>query len=225
MTGIVVDWTTAYGCSWTPAGDGAMELHSHALRDADSVWLIDPIDGEGLDDALATLGGSVEHVVVLLDRHQRDAAAIAARHDATLHVVAGPIRQPVPAHAQRFDDAIPDSPFTVMPVRDSGKLWQERALWWPEHKLLVVAESLGSSAAFRAGTDTQVAVHPMLRLTPPRAAFAAATPRTILFGHGPAVTDDATGALHTALAESRTSTPGFLLSSTRAALGSITRRT
>lgn len=224
MTELRIDWTTDYGRSWTPAGDNAMELHSHALRDGDDVWLIDPIDGDGLDEALAELGGRVAHVVVLLDRHQRDSAAIAARHDATLHVVSGPIRQDLPANAQRFDDALPGSPFTVLPVRSSGKLWQERALWWPEHDLLVVAESLGSSAAFRAGSDAPVATHPALRLVPPRAAFAKAEPRTILFGHGQAVTKDATSALRTALEESRARTPQFLLESARSLARKVARR-
>lgn len=225
MTEIGVDWTTPYGFSWTPADDDAMELHSHALRVGDEVWLIDPIDGDGLDVALRDLGGRVAHVVVLLDRHQRDSAALAERYGARLHVVGGPIRQRVPGRAERFDDALPDSPFTVVPVLSSGKLWQERALWWPEHQLLVIAEALGSSAAFRAGSDAPVAVHPVLRLTPPRAAFAKATPRTILFGHGGAVTEDATAALRTALDESRSATPKFLVESARSALAAVTRRT
>ncbi|MCW2920617.1 MAG: hypothetical protein JWL76_491 [Thermoleophilia bacterium] len=224
MTEIGVDWTTPYGFSWTPADDNAMELHSHALRDGDEVWLIDPIDGDVLDVALSDLGGRVAHVVVLLDRHQRDSAALAERYGARLHVVAGPIRQDVPTRSERFDTAIDGSPFTVVPVRSNGKLWQERALWWPEHELLVVAEALGSSDAFRAGSDAAVAVHPVLRLVPPRSAFVNAVPKTILFGHGPAVTEDATTALRTALAESRTATPKFLVESARSAIAAVTRR-
>ncbi len=224
MTEISVDWRTPYGCSWTPADDSAMELHAHALRDGDDVWLIDPLDGDGLDVALTELGGRVAHVVVLLDRHQRDSAALAERYGARLHVVGGPIRQDLPERAERFDDELVDSPFTVVPVRSSGRLWQERALWWPEHELLVVAESLGSSAAFRAGSDTSIATHPVLRLTPPRAAFARATPRTVLFGHGPAVTEDATAALRAALEEARARTPHFVLGSLRSAAQRVARR-
>ena len=212
---IVVDWSEPHGISWTPALANPMELHAHALRSGDDVWLIDPFDGANLDAELAKLGGTVRQVVVLLDRHQRDAVRIAERHGATLHVVAGNIRQSIPDECERFDDVLDGSPFTVVPVLDKGKLWVERALWWPEHEMLVVAEAVGSSDGFRMGTDTAIAVHPLLRLTPPRAPFAGARPKTILFGHGPAVTVDAAQALATALAESRTNAPNFVVGAAR----------
>ncbi len=224
MTEIHVDWKTEHGCSWTPADDQGMELHAHALRDGDDVWLIDPFDGEGLDDALTELGGTVRHVVVLLDRHLRDAPALADRYGATLHVVSGPIRQELPDDCERFDEELPGSPFTIVPVRSTGKLWQERALWWPEHDLLVVAESLGSSAAFRAGSANAIATHPVLRLLPPRAAFAKAAPKTILFGHGPAITTAASDQLQTALDESVTRTPQFLLETARTLARQVAKR-
>ncbi|MCW2924370.1 MAG: hypothetical protein JWM98_1774 [Thermoleophilia bacterium] len=221
-----VTWSEPYGRSWTPSGEGSMERHAHALRVGDDVWVIDPIDAPNLDELLAELGGTVRHVVVLLDRHLRDAAAVAERHGAALHVVAGNIRQELPAGAQRFDTELAGSPFAVVPVRDQGKVWCERALWWPEHDLLVVAESLGSAGGFTAGTDAALAVHPVLRLTPPRAAFARATPRTILLGHGRPVTDEATAAVTTALAESRRGAPKFVAETASAAIsGVLGRRT
>ena len=216
-----VDWSTPYGRSWVGESDTSGELHGHALRVGDDVWVIDPIDGPNLDEVLADLGGTVRHVVVALDRHQRDAHAFAERHGATLHVVAGDIRQQIPEHCERFDDHLEGSPFTVVPVIDKGKVWSERALWWDEHDLLVIPEALGSSAQFRTGTDNPVAVHPALRMTPPRAAFARATPSTILFGHGPAVTDGATEALQVALDESRSKAPQAAMGMAKAVIAKV----
>jgi hypothetical protein len=173
----------------------------------DAVWVIDPIDGPNLDDVLADLGGVVTDVVVLLDRHMRDSVEVAQRHDARLHVVAGSLRQEVPEDALRFDDELDGSPFTVVPVRRIARVWNERALWWPEHELLVIAEAVGSASGFVGSADGPLAVHPMLRLTPPRASFAQATPKVVLCGHGAPVTDHAGEALQTALADSRRGTP------------------
>lgn len=219
-----VTWRAPYGVSWTPDGDTGMELHSHALRDGDDTWIIDPIDGSQLDGLLQELGGTRLHVVVLLDRHLRDAEAVARRHDATLHVVGGDTRRTLPEGSARIGDELPGSPFDVIDVRHTGKLWHECALWWPEHELLVIAESIGSSAAFRLGTDCALAVHPVLRLTPPRRQLARIAPAIVLVGHGPPVTEDATRHLREALAESRSRTPGFVGAAARSAVAAIRSR-
>lgn len=219
-----VTWRSDFGVSWTPEGDTGMELHSHALRDGDDLWIIDPLDGDGLDEILAELGGTRRHVLVLLDRHLRDAEAVARRHGATLHVVGGDTRQDLPAGCHRIDGELPDSPFEVVSVRHTGKLWNECALWWPGRELLVVPESVGSSDAFRLGTDCALAVHPVVRLTPPRAALAGFAPRIVLVGHGRPVTSDAAAHLRTALDESRRQTPGFVTAAARRAVAAITSR-
>ena len=219
-----VTWKSPYAVSWTPADGSAMEMQSHALRDGEDLWIIDHIDGLQLDGLLAELGGSRLHVLVLLDRHMRDSEAVARRHGATLHVVGGDTKRVLPEGSQRIDDELAGSPFEVIPVRHTGRLWHECALWWPEHDLLVVAESIGSSKAFRLGTECEVAVHPMLRLTPPRQQLANIEPKVILVGHGPAVTEDATRHLQDALAESRAKTPGFVASAAKSAVDAIRSR-
>ena len=54
------------------------------------------------------------------------------------------------------------------------KRWQEVALWWPERRVLVTADALGTVAHYFTLGGERLGVHPLLRLTPPRQL---ATPR------------------------------------------------
>ncbi|MFL5950747.1 MAG: hypothetical protein ACJ74M_04005 [Gaiellaceae bacterium] len=176
----VVDWVE----------DEFMERCSHALTVDGRTWLIDPVDNP-LVDELENVAG----VIQLLDRHNRDCAAIAARLDVPHHVV---------PHG-----GIP--PFAVIGVRDSRR-WHEVALWWEERRLLVCAEALGTAAYYRGGGE-RLAVHPLMRLRPPSFSV---RPDVILCGHGPAVYADATAALHEALSTSRRRIPRQVVSAVRA---------
>jgi hypothetical protein len=151
------------GLSWVT--DDAMQRASHALRDGDRVWLVDPVDD---DDALrrAAALGAPAGVLQLLDRHNRDCAAIAAR----LGV----------AHL-KVPEALPDAPFEAHRVI-RNPLWNEVALWWPAHDALVVAEALGTAPAWTLDA-APVGVHPMRRLLPPRNLRRFA-PQHLLVGHG-----------------------------------------
>ena len=51
---------------------------SHALADDGRVWIVDPVDDAEALDAVAGLGEPVA-VLQLLDRHNRDCAAVASR--------------------------------------------------------------------------------------------------------------------------------------------------
>ena len=86
MTGGGIDVVASgdWGFSWRPAGEGYMRRAAHALATADGLWLVDPIDGEGLDAALAERG-VLAGCVLTIDRHARDAQAIAARHGVAVH--------------------------------------------------------------------------------------------------------------------------------------------
>lgn len=156
----------ALGLSWVM--DEPMERACHALVDGDRVWLIDPVDDAEALSRVAELGAPAA-VVQLLDRHNRDCAAIAAR----LNV--GHLKVP---------DGVPDSPFTTLRVI-RNRLWREAALWWPQRRALVVAEALGTTPAFAIG-DGDVGVHPLLRMTPP-GALRGPAPEWLLVGHGPPV--------------------------------------
>ena len=139
------------GLSWLADDGEKMERACHAIVTDNGVWVIDPVDVAGLDDRLAELGEPIG-VIQLLDRHDRDCAAVAERLG-------------VPHHRLPFA-GVPDSPFEVIRVVDN-RFWKEAALWWPDRRALVVAEAVGSAAYFRAGSEP-LGVHPMLRPTPPR---------------------------------------------------------
>lgn len=119
------------GLSWTLREP--LRRASHALVHAGRVWLVDPVDAPEARDAVAALGEPAA-VLQLLDRHNRDCAAMAARLG-------------VP-HA-RLPALVAGSPFeAVTPL--SLPRWRERALWWPEHEALVVAEAVGTSPLYTA---------------------------------------------------------------------------
>ena len=100
-------------------------------------------------------------------------------------------------------ESLPGTPFEVIEIK-RAKRWQEIALWWPEPRMLVVAEALGTNPFFPIGDD-RVGVHPFLRLTPPRR-LRAYEPEHLLVGHGEGVHGpEATVALHQALSRSRLS--------------------
>jgi hypothetical protein len=182
----VVD-ESAVGLTWV--ADEPMARASHALVDRGRVWLVDPIDEPAALERSLALGRPVA-VVQLLDRHNRDCAALAAR--------LGVPHLKVPA-------GLPDAPFEVIPVV-SVRVWREVALWWSEARTLVVAEAIGTAATYAAG-PLGAGVSLGLRLWPPRR-LAAYRPEHLLVGHGPALHGPgATAALHEALARSRRDLP------------------
>jgi hypothetical protein len=148
---------------------------SHALAVDGRVWLTDPIMGDGIEERVRALGQPAG-VIQLLDRHGRDCADLAARLDVAHHVV--------PA-------SVPDAPFRFLPVR-RGRWWKEVALWWPERRILVCADALGTVPFFRAG-DEPAGVHPFLRLRPPRALEGLGVEH-LLVGHGEGIHGPAAGA-------------------------------
>ena len=152
------------GITWVIA-DEAMRRAAHALCVDGRVWLIDPFeDEEALSRALAL--GEPAAVVQLLDRHARDAAALAERLGVP-HL--------------RLPDAVPGSPFEVVKVVDVPR-WREIALWWPERRALIVAEAIGTGPFFR-GDEARAGVHPFLRLRPPRV-LRSYDPQHLLVSHG-----------------------------------------
>lgn len=142
-----------------------MRRASHALGDGERVWLVDVVDHPQLDEWVGPLGRPVA-VLQLLDRHDRDCAAVAERLGVPLHLA---------------PDSLPGTPFELLPVL-SSRWWRERALWWPERRVLVCADALGTIPFFRAG-DEPVGVHPFLRPRPPRS-LRGLEPVHLLVGHG-----------------------------------------
>jgi hypothetical protein len=170
-----------------------MTRTSHALVANEKVWLVDPLDWPpSLERARAL--GEPAGVLQLLDRHNRDCAALAAQLGVP-HLVTP--RQ------------VPGSPFRCISVKRM-KRWAETALWWPETRTLVVAEALGTNR-FYSGGKAPAGVHLLLRLTPPRV-LTAYEPEHLLVGHGEGLHGPtATSALDQALRQSRRGLPGVAL--------------
>jgi hypothetical protein len=189
------DW----GLTWRALEPASLERTSHALVEDGCLWLVDPVDGEGLRDALAGLGEPAG-VLQLLDRHGRDCDALAADLGVPLH------RVPY--------DGVPASPFAVVPVVRLP-FWREVALWWEARRVLVVADAFGRAPHYLAPGE-ELAVHPFLRLMPPRR-LAALEPEHLLLGHGGGLHGAGTGALvHEAVATARRRIPRWLAGLPRA---------
>lgn len=165
-----------FAFGWISPSPSRLERASHALADDGRVWIVDPVDGEGVEERIRALGDPAA-VVQLLDRHDRDCAALASR-------------LAVPHYAPPFAD-VPLAPFTIVPIA-SRRLWREVALWWPARAVLVCGDALGTARYF-LGPGERLAVHPILRLTPPHE-LAALAPRHVLVGHGEGIHGDAAAA-------------------------------
>lgn len=164
-----------WGLSWLAAEPAFMRRGSHAVRSDGGVWLFDPVDGDGLEEALAGLG-AVRGVVQLVDRHPRDCGVLAQRHGVPLHRVPaagvpGMRAEPVVLH---------DRPW-----------WREVAFWFPEHRALLVGESVGTAPYFRMEGD-RLGLHPLARLGPPVRLLGRDADH-LLPGHGAPVSGDGLG--------------------------------
>jgi hypothetical protein len=204
------------GVGWIAYPDEGMQRASHVLGAGDEAWVVDPVDAPGVDDLVESVG-DVAGVVVCLDRHKRDAAAVARRHDVPVYVpdwmtgVASELDTPT----ERFGRDLADTGYRAVTVLDrSFPPWQEAALYNEEDGTIVVPEAVGTASFFRAPGE-RLGVHPMLRPLPPKRAFAGIEPERVLVGHGDGVFDDAATALHDALDNARARLPGAYASAVR----------
>ncbi|WP_324662260.1 hypothetical protein [Haloarcula sediminis] len=211
--GVATNWVETNrwdrGASWIAYPDETMQRASHVLGTDAGAIVVDPVDGDGLDDLLTEFG-EVAGVVLLLDRHKRDSAAIAKRHDAPVYVpdaLAG-TEDDVDAPTERVHRQIPGTDYGIHELT-SNAVWKEAALYGDEDDTLVVPEAVGTVDYFLASGE-RLGVHPMLRLTPPTK-LNRLDPDRLLVGHGHGVMDDASGALAEALRGSRGRMPGLYL--------------
>jgi hypothetical protein len=198
------------GIGWIAHPDETMQRASHALAVDGDVWLVDPVDCAGLDDLFAPFG-DVAGVVVLLDRHKRDAAAIASRHDVSVYLPQ-PLRgvaDDLNARTEVFGDTLADTGYRTVPVVDNP-FWREVALYDSDSETLVIPEAVGTVDYYRTGTE-RLGVHPMLRALPPRDALGGLSVDRLLVGHGEGVSRDADSALDTALQNARRTAPELYL--------------
>jgi len=183
------------GFGWTDPG--FLARTSHALEVGGGVLVFDPVDMPGIDERIHALG-EPEAVVQLLDRHERDSAAVAARLGVPR------LRMELGAQGERGR--------LVRIVWN--RIWKEVAFWEPERRVLVVGDALGTVGYFTAPGEA-IGVHPFLRLRPPRD-LGKLEPEHILCGHGTGVHGPvAAAALREALATSRRRLPRALASGLR----------
>jgi hypothetical protein len=178
---------------WTPVVEDIRRRTSHAVASAGRVWIVDPLDGEGVDERIRGLAEPAG-VVQLLDRHTRDCRAFAERFR-------------IPHHVTPFG-GVAGAPFDVVRVLDLPR-WREVALWFPAERVLVCADAVGSASYFRSKGEP-VGVHPLLRFWPPKA-LARFEPRQLLLGHGEGLAgDEAAPALRAAIHTARRRIPSWL---------------
>lgn len=196
-----------------------MQRASHALvgggeKDVSGerdVWAVDPVDAQGLDDLLAEYG-TVRGVVVLVDRHSRDAADIANRHGVPVYLPEF-VDVSVDAPVEQVSGTLPDSAFEVTKTVDWPG-WTEAALY--DGETLVVGDAFGSADYFTARGE-RVGLHPLLRIKPP-AAFRQFEPARVFTGHGEGVTENGASALRDALNGARARAPAVWLNGLKAVL-------
>lgn len=179
------------GFGWLSPDRPKLQLASHALLADGGVWVVDPAEAEGIEERVRGLGEPAG-VLQLLDRHNRACAEFARRLG-------------VPHHRVPFERVGPFEPIPVVRRR----FWQEVALWWPERRVLVCADALGTVPHYFALGGERLGVHPLLRLAPPRQ-LARVEPEHVLCGHGAGVHEDAAGAVREALDHSRRRAPRVL---------------
>jgi len=197
------DW--ADGVGWIAHPDETMQRASHALVDGDDVWLVDPLDVDGLDELLADRG-EVRGVVILLDRHKRDAEPLARRYDVPVYVPEwmDDVRDELDVPVEPIRRGLPDSSYDLHKLVDNP-FWKEGYLYDESAKTLMVAEAVGTTSYFRTGGE-RLGVHPALRMKPPKTLKRFA-PERIRVGHGDGVSTDAQSALADAIDGSRRRTP------------------
>jgi hypothetical protein len=189
------------GVGWIAHPEETMRRTGHALVDDGEVWLVDPIDAEGLDDAIDSRG-RVAGVVVLFNHHRRDAAAIATRYDVSVYLPSGMsalAEADVPAPVERFENRLGGTDYHLHRLADR-RLWQEWALF--DGETILIPESVGTAGYFRAPGE-RLGVSMARRLFPPRSALGGLAPERVLCGHGEGVSVDASGELQRALREAR----------------------
>ena len=191
------------GLTWVV--DDPLLRASHALVHDGRVWFVDPVDApEAIERATAL--GEPAAVLQLFMAHPRDGEAIAARLGVPLLVL---------------PDVLPDTPFSVLNL-DLGP-WKERALWWPDLRGLVVAESIGTATHYAVGNGA-AGTHFVRRFVPPTR-LKPFLPEHLLVGHGrPVHGSNAAAALLDAIDRSRRDLPQFVLKAPRLLRGMHARR-
>jgi hypothetical protein len=190
------------GFGWLPEPSNYMERSCTALAVDGKLWLIDPERAEGIESELEKLGEPAG-IVSTVGWHDRDVDWYAARYGIPVFGARWLRNKLFRTPLIRVEREIPGTPFQLIDTSMRGLFswWTESALWWPDERVLVIGDALGSAVYF-ASEGQKLGVHPISRLSPPRT-LDGLEPRRIYCGHGASVQDGAIAALRYALREGR----------------------
>jgi hypothetical protein len=207
------------GVSWLAHPTEGGQRTSHAIRGADGVWVLDPVDAPGVDDILAQVG-EVVGVAVLTSWHARDAETVADRHDVAVHVPEWMSRvgTRVDAPLERYSLAPGESEFRTIPCRPFP-LWDEVFLYDGRSDTLVVPDSMATVGYSLVGGE-RLGLQWFRRPQPPEQ-LRGLEPARILVGHGSGVTTDAPAALAAALDGARRQFPRAVVENAPRSLRSL----
>jgi hypothetical protein len=160
------------------------------------VWIVDPVDADGVDERVAELG-EVAGVLVLHDRHTRDAEDVARRHDVAVHVPdwMSQVLEKLETAPESVGSELPGTNYAVHRLIATDD-WEEAVLVDETTNTMVVPEALGTLPGFRVN-DNALGVHP--GVDEPPQWLADWRPDRILVGHGTSVHSEATRELRAAL--------------------------
>lgn len=192
--GAVDEWDG--GFSWIPHPDESRQKASHALLTDAGVWIVEPVDADGLDERITDLG-DVAGVLVLYDRHTRDAVDVARRHDVAVHVPAwmNLVREKLDTAVESVSGGLPGTNYTIHRLVDTDE-WQEAVLIDETTNTMIVPEAIGTRPSVLKD-DNVLGVH--YRLDDPPERLLDWQPDRILVGHGTGIHNEATTELRAAL--------------------------
>ncbi len=198
------------GFTWMAHPEAQMQRASHALENDGDVWLVDPLDGDDLDEHIAEFG-AVAGIVVLGSEHHRHADRLAGRHDVAIHLPSWfeAEAKDFDAPVSEFTDQLAETGFTVINLKDG--FWQEAGLYHPERRTLVVSDTF--MTALFAARNGRVELFPPARMSPPNDLLDGREIDRLLVGHGEPVFENTEERIQRALAmEYRSTIVAFLAS-------------
>ncbi|MFB6241220.1 MAG: hypothetical protein ABEJ36_00260 [Candidatus Nanosalina sp.] len=196
----VDEWENGFG--WIARPGESMLRTCHAFVDDGSVYLVDLLDAENLDEKIEEFG-EVEGIVILFERHERDSVELAERYECPVYVPEWFERE-LDAEVEKISDKVPGTDWEIHTVVDS-RMANEAALYNENSRTLIVADSLGTAEHLR-GRGEELGMSPLYRFSPPEKLLDF-EPERIFCGHGRGIIDNAAELLKQTISNGRRKTP------------------
>ena len=215
------EWERGFGWFAHPDEEGLRA--SHAVLFDEGVWIVDPLDAPGIDEAFAELG-EVVGVTICSSMHTRDAAIFAKRYDVPVCIPEGMgrISDRLDVQVSRYQDEFPASGVMVI-RRNPFPGFDEANLYHEPTRTLYIGDSLGTTPWHTVGRET-IGAQAILRLFPPKG-FLDIAPERIFCGHGLGIDTDSATVLEDTVMVGRKRAPRAFVSNLspaiRAAIASL----